>query len=246
MKIIKICIVCSMGLLFSNSEATKPSIPSLKMEMSIQHDGNWEVGIENKVTFTFTPLQDVPHEKKYPDEAVIVFDSGLVFVSGDTIWSGFLEKDREYSFSAVLKPIKAGKLVLGAGVRSSLSKIFTDEEIKELERREQEVIDASPVLKERGEIPGIFPRKVYYYRNSCSALINVKGTAAGQPETTWYEIDGMKVGPKRIGRPLDSLIRERENYPRQKKPNGTSSNSVGETKSEPSGPPYLISGTFDI
>src|SRR3990170_2951663 len=126
-------VVVIGSLFFSSAIATKPSIPSLKMEMSIIHDGNWEVGKENTVTFKFKPLEDVSHKAKHPDEALLYIDSGLVLVSGLPSWSGFLEKDREYNISVVLRPTRGGKLVLGGGVKASLSKIYTDEELRKME-----------------------------------------------------------------------------------------------------------------
>ncbi len=55
MKMLKIILRISLLsiLTFSIAYATKPSIPSLKMDMSIIHNGDWEVGKENTVTFKF-------------------------------------------------------------------------------------------------------------------------------------------------------------------------------------------------
>ncbi|EQB63394.1 MAG: hypothetical protein RBG1_1C00001G0973 [candidate division Zixibacteria bacterium RBG-1] len=153
-----ICLSLFSMLIFSISYATQPSIPSLKMEMSIIHNGNWEVGKENTVIFKFKPLEEVPHKTKHPDEAVVTFDSGLVLVTGNPGWSGILEKGNEYSISLVLRPIKPGKFVVGIGVNSCLLKIYTDEELRKMEEEFYKLIEQSPELKKREKGLNI-PRK---------------------------------------------------------------------------------------
>lgn len=203
-----LCISLLSMFLFSISYATKPSIPSLKMEMVIIHDGNWEVGKENKVTFKFKPLQEVPRKTKHPDEAVVTFDSGLVLVSGEVGWSGFLEKDKEHQITVALKPTRPGKLLISGVVTSCLLKIYTDEELRKMEEEFYKQIEQSPELKKRGERPK-YPKKEFFYRNGKSAVIEVKGSSVGQTDTTWIESNGMKVRQVEIIRPLDSLIGKR-------------------------------------
>ncbi len=211
-----ICMSLFSVFIFSISYATKPSIPSLKMEMSIIHDGNWEVGKENRVTFKFKPLEEVPHKTKLPDEATVTFDSGLVLVSGERGWTGFLEKDKEHQITVVLKSARPGKLLISGVVASCLLKIYTDEELRKMEEEFYKQIEQSPELKKRGERPK-YPKKEFFYRNGKSAVIEVKGSSVGQTDTTWIESNGMKVGPVKVIRPLDSLtgkrleIKKREN-----------------------------------
>ncbi len=199
-------VVIVVSLCFSSAIATKPSIPSLKMEMSIIHDGNWEVGKENRVTFKFKPLEEVPHKTKHPDEAVVTFDSGLVSMSGEVGWSGILEKNKEYAITVVLKPTKPGKFGVWGVVASCLLKIYSDEELRKMEEQFYKQIEQSPELKKRGERPK-YPKKSFLFRNGTSAIIEVIGPPQNQSDTTWIESNGMKAGQIEIIRPLDSLLK---------------------------------------
>ncbi len=235
--------------IFSISYATKPSIPSLKMEMSIIHDGNWEVGKENRVTFKFKPLQEVPHKIKQPDEAEVTFDSGLVLVTGNPIWSGFLEKGKEYSISVLLRPTKAGKFVLWGGVEASLSEIYSKAEKERLEAELNRTYESSPELKKRG-MKAKIPEKVFYFHNGISEVLEVKGTSTDLRDTTWIESNGVKVGPVKVIRPLDSLLRQplqikkRETPPLEEPGNDSSQDSSQSKNSGESLLPYIVYGTF--
>jgi len=178
-------------LFSSNGEATQPSIPSLKMEMSIIHDGNWEVGKETQVTFKFKSLQEVTRRTKQPDEARLVYDSSLVLVSGDTNWSGFLEKGKEYSITIILRPTKPGKFVLAGGVDASLTKIYTDEELRKKEEEYDKKIEQNPELKKMG-IKAKFRKKRFFFHNETSSGVNVPGEIPS-PDTTWQVINGVKI-----------------------------------------------------
>lgn len=207
MKYIKIYPMFFALLLVSASEATKPSIPSLKMEMSIQHDGYWEVGKENTVTFIFKPIEEVKHINRHPDEAFIVLDSGLIFLSGDTSWSGFLEKDTQYSISAILKPIKSGKMGVHGKVMSVFLKEYSEEELKRMQEDYIRLIEQSPVLREKqkGYLPK-YPKKAYFYRNYVSSLIEVTGMAPVTEDTSWHDINGAKIRNVTVVKPLSELV----------------------------------------
>jgi len=194
-------------LIFSISYATKPQKPSLKMEMSIIHDDNWEAGKESKVTFRFKPLQDVPRKAKHPDEAQVYIDSGLVLVSGSPNWSGFLEKGQEYSISVVLRPTHGGKFVLGLGVEASLTRVYTDEEIRKKEEEYDKRIERSPELKKMGiRGKGAFAKKTFFYHNGTSTVIDVLGAI---PASEIWRNPATRPKPTI---PLDSLLKIKVKY----------------------------------
>lgn len=191
--------------------ATMPDIPSLKMDISIIHDGNWEAGKETQVTFKFKPLQEVPHKTQHPDEARLEIDSGLVLVSGSPNWSGFLEKGKEYSISVVLKPAYVGKFGLGIIIRSCLLRVHTDEEIRKMEEEYDKLMEQSPELWKQGfRGKGAFPKKKFYYLNGTGTVVEVRGEIP-PPDSAWLEIDGVKwryptSRPKSII-PVDSILK---------------------------------------
>ncbi len=195
-----LCISLFSIFIFSLSYATQPSIPSLKMEVSIIHDGNWEVGKETQVTFKFKPLQEVPHKTEHPDEAVVKFDSSMVLVSGERGWSGFLEKNKEYQITVVLKPTKGGKFGIRGAVNSSLLKIYTDEEIRKMEEEFYKRIEQSPELKKKGQKP-LYPKKSFYYHNGASTVVEVRGEI---PASDKWRYPTSRPAPTI---PLDSILK---------------------------------------
>ena len=161
------------------------------MGMSIIHDGNWEVGKENTVTFKFKPLEDVPHKLKHPDEAELYLGSGLVLVSGTRNWSGFLKKGKEESVSLILNPTKPGKLVVGITVRSCVSAIRSEAEVAKLKQERDKMLESSPELKKQGFGLAKIPTKSFDYYNGKSGVIEIKGVIT--EDTTFQEINVVKI-----------------------------------------------------
>ncbi len=57
-------------------------------------------GFPFEVVFTFMPSDSFSHTRGISDQAYIASDSGVEFLSGDTIWTGFLKTGQEYVLRA--------------------------------------------------------------------------------------------------------------------------------------------------
>ena len=195
---------------FSTGCATKSPKPSppppLKMNLSLIHDGNWEVGKEDTIVFKFAPLEDVEHRTEYPDEGIFDPVSSLTLISGDPYWSGFLEKGKEYSIAVVLKPTKRGKFYIQGSVRSGQNKIYSDVELKMLKKRYAKWIEPNKQYSNRG-VKVLFPTKDFNYYNSKWEVLQVKGTESDPIDTTMNEIDAALIRRGNFGPlPLDFKI----------------------------------------
>jgi len=104
-----ICISFFSLLIYSLSHATKPSMPSLKMDMRLEFSGPVEIDREVIVTFSFTPLEDVKRVSSFDDMANIVVDTNVVkILSGYPKWSGKLQKGKTEKITLLVKPAKTG------------------------------------------------------------------------------------------------------------------------------------------
>jgi len=184
MKCIKIYIVVLVALLSSTSGATKPEIPSIKMDMKIEFASQPEINKPVTLTFTFTPMEEIKRANELNDFAKIEFDtSKVMFASGSPIWTGKLKKGNTESIQIVLKIIKGGiHNFLGCvySVPESPSKVTT-------------------VPKEDIPKEGIF-----YYRNYINKSIRL-GSALNNEDTTWQEINGTKIRKVTVVKPLSEL-----------------------------------------
>jgi len=246
--LISLVAVALLFVLVSILEATGPSKPSVKMETSLNFEGEWEVDKEKMVTFSFKPLEGVDHKTNYPEEAQVVFDSGLTLVSGNSTWSGYLEKGGQYSITVILKPTRPGRFVIGGIVNSCLTKIFTKEEKKRLEEEATKKIDPKSILGQKGEKVS-YPEKIFRFYNGTSSVVEVTGLADTQPDTAWHEDEtgGVKWRHITIKRRLDELGPPPVLTDSASTPYHVPEKDSGENKKQSSteaSSPYLISGTF--
>ncbi len=95
--------VAIMPLLFTvDSGASGDEPPRLEADCSVEIIGEPEINEPFEVVFTFTPNHDMIHTKGIPDTAKIRVGRGINFVSGDILWTGFLEKGETYILRAWL------------------------------------------------------------------------------------------------------------------------------------------------
>jgi len=106
-------LLASLFFFFSlqNIFASSPyfEVESLSIEMNITFSSEPELDKNFTVTFSFKPIEDVPHFNRFSDEAEVTFDNGLKSVRGKPIWTGRLRKDHKESIKLILKPITEGK-----------------------------------------------------------------------------------------------------------------------------------------
>lgn len=147
-------------LIFSLSHATKPSLPSLKMDMNLEFSGPVEIGKEVTVTFAFTPLQDFKRHSALEDMAEIKFDTNLIkLVSGNPQWKGKLQIGRTEKIIIGVRPVKFDR----AGYISFLGKVNSGQ------------TDPSKIAQElKDQLP---PEGVFIYRNAVR-----KEFKLGEPE----------------------------------------------------------------
>lgn len=94
-------ILSSLGFLFlfQNVFATPPIKESKNIEMNLTLSSEPELNKEFTVTFTFKPLEDIPHISELNDQAEITFDEGIQLVGGQAHWDGKLKKGEEITIS---------------------------------------------------------------------------------------------------------------------------------------------------
>lgn len=113
-------ILASLGFLFlfQNVFATPPIKESKNIEMNLTLSSEPELNKEFTVTFTFKPLEDIPHISELDDQAEIAFDEGIQLVGGQAHWDGKLKDGQEITIQAVLKPITEGVHTIHGNVGS--------------------------------------------------------------------------------------------------------------------------------
>jgi len=81
--------------------ATPPSSRILNAACSLYVVGEPESGDNFEVIFEFTPMQEIWHTKLIRDLAWISTGGNVQYISGDTLWTGFLEKGQTYKIRSV-------------------------------------------------------------------------------------------------------------------------------------------------
>lgn len=74
--------------------------PEFEADTKVEIIGEPRLGEQFEVVFTFSPQVDCYHTKGIPDTAYLRSAKGVKFLTGDTVWTGFLQKGNQYSLRA--------------------------------------------------------------------------------------------------------------------------------------------------
>ena len=97
-------LVCTAQIGFTPEE----EYPEKKIKMSLDFSGQPESGNEFTITFSFTPLEEIEHKFKLPDNASIDLPEGVELVRGNIEWEGYLRKGVKHKIKIVAKATKPG------------------------------------------------------------------------------------------------------------------------------------------
>ncbi len=91
-----VLFVTVIALSASAYARTESKYPEFKADCKVEIIGEPKLGEPFEVVFTFTPLDSFSHSRGIPDYAYIGSDSGVEFLGGDTLWTGFLQTGQQY------------------------------------------------------------------------------------------------------------------------------------------------------